>query len=98
MISITPLVPFSTIGASQAQPQSSFSKMPFANVLSDAIGNLQATQAQSNVDSYNLALGNTDDLTGIMINNTKNIVAVEFTTQLASRIVSAYKEIMNLNV
>lgn len=66
----------------------------FGDILKDAMQNMQETQAASKQDSYNLALGNTDDLHTIQINSMKASAAVELTAGLTSRAINAYKEIL----
>ncbi|WOC33655.1 MULTISPECIES: flagellar hook-basal body complex protein FliE [Caproicibacterium] len=77
---------------------SSVGNVPFADVLKDAVNNLQQTQQASAEDSYNLATGNTDNLAQIMVNASKETAAVQFTTELCTRAVSAYKEVMQMQV
>lgn len=77
---------------------SSLTKVPFADVLHNAVNNLQQTQETSAQDSYNLATGNTDNLAQIMVNSSKETTAVQFTTELCTRAVNAYKEIMQMQV
>ena len=72
--------------------------LPFADVLQNAIGNLQQTQETSAQDSYNLATGNTDNMGQVMIDASKETAAVQFTTELCTRVVNAYKEIMQMQV
>ena len=47
---------------------------------------------------YDLAVGNTDDLTAVMLAATKAETAVQLTTQITTRAVNAYKEIMQMNI
>ncbi|HCC02241.1 MAG TPA: flagellar hook-basal body complex protein FliE [Ruminococcaceae bacterium] len=72
--------------------------LPFSDVLKNAVNTLQQTQAVSAQDSYNLATGNTDNLAQIMVNSAKETAAVQFTTELCTRAVNAYKEIMQMQV
>ncbi|MDR1193703.1 MAG: flagellar hook-basal body complex protein FliE [Peptococcaceae bacterium] len=68
------------------------------NVLSPAAQNLAETQRVANEDSYQLALGNADNLGAIMVNMLKAESAVQTTVQLTSRVVAAYKEILQIQV
>ena len=72
--------------------------IPFANILSDAIQNAKETQAISQQDAYNLAMGEMDDLHTMMINSSKATAAMEFTVELTGRAVSAYNEILRMQV
>lgn len=72
--------------------------LPFSNVLSDAMRNLQETQAESQRYSYELAMGDVDDLHNMQIASMKAATAVEFTAGLASRALTAYNEIIRMQI
>lgn len=74
------------------------SSLPFADIFQQAIETMQETQAVSEQDAYNLAMGKTDDLHTVMINSEKAATALELTVQLTSRALSAYNEIMRMQV
>ena len=57
----------------------------------------QALQETSEMDRK-LALGEIDDLHSAMIQAEQSAAAVEFTTQLTSKAVSAYNQIMGMQV
>lgn len=97
---LQPLEPLKFQGSSETTEASGsvINRLPFVNYLQDAVSNLQQAEKVSKTDAYNLAMGNTDDLSGIMINSAKYATALEYTVQLSSRIVSAYKEIMQMQV
>lgn len=95
---LQPLEPLKLMTQESDKSGSVISRLPFVNYLQDAVSNLQAAESVSKKDAYDLAMGNTDDLSGIMINSAKYATALEYTVQLSSRIVSAYKEIMQMQV
>ena len=70
----------------------------FQNVLSNAITALQETQAASQLDAYRLAFGDVDDLGAVMINTLKAESMIQTTVQITSRVINAYKEILNIQV
>jgi flagellar hook-basal body complex protein FliE len=70
----------------------------FKNVLNNAIASLEETQKISQEDAYQLALGNVDDLSEIMINTLKAESMIQTTVQITSRVINAYKEIMNIQI
>ncbi len=70
----------------------------FASIMQEAIDTLAQTQAQAQVDAYNLAMGDVGSLHNLMINSTLEATAVETAVQLTSRAVSAYKEIMQMQI
>ena len=98
---IVPISQLPAIGeAAQRQTQvgAGTQGIPFANVLSDAVRNLQETQAASQKSSYDLAMGNVDDLHNVQIASMKASAAVEFTAGLTGRVLSAYNEIMRIQI
>ena len=70
----------------------------FKNVLNNAIAALEETQRNSRNDAYQLALGNVDDLAEVMINTLKAESMIQTTVQITSRVINAYKEIMNIQI
>lgn len=70
----------------------------FEQTLKDKIQEVRDLEAASNQASYDLAMGKTDDLTSVMIQTTKAQTAIELTTQVTTRVVNAYKEIMQMNI
>lgn len=84
--------------AVQQPPETGGSSVPFANLLSDAMDTVRETQAQSQQDAMNLALGQMDDLHTMQINSQKAAMAMEFTTELTTRAVNAYNEILRMQV
>ncbi|MEA5010167.1 MAG: flagellar hook-basal body complex protein FliE [Angelakisella sp.] len=73
-------------------------KVPFFDVLKQATQATQQAQEVANQDSYDLSMGNVDNLAAVMINSAKATTALEMTVQLTSRAVSSYKEIMQMQV
>ena len=61
-------------------------------------GPLQESQQAAAQDTYDLAYGNSADLHTIMIHSAMETTAVETVVQLTSRAVSAYKEIMQMQI
>ncbi len=97
--SITKTGQFGSIGASSAIGGTGNQLgNSFADIFNDAYKNVTETKKVSDLDSYNLAMGNSDDIASIMINSLKTSTALETATQLTSRAVSSYKEIMQMQV
>lgn len=80
------------------QAGSAMAGIPFANILADAVKTTREAQAVSNADAYNLSMGQSDDLTSIMINSNKASTALDMTVQLTTRAVNAYKEVMQMQI
>ena len=70
----------------------------FRNVLDNAISSLQETQNASRYDAYQLAFGNIDNLGEVMINTLKAESMIQTTVQITTRVINAYKEIMNIQI
>lgn len=70
----------------------------FEKTLQNKIQEVRDLESASNQLSYDLAMGKTDDLTSVMIATTKAQTAIELTTQVTTRAVNAYKEIMQMNI
>lgn len=88
---IAPLKPVAPLGlAEHAQPGPG----NFAAVFSQAMQELEASQAQSQQDGEALALGQLDNLGQLQINAMKAETMLNTAVQLTSRAVGAYKEIM----
>lgn len=97
------LVPLTNLPSIQEQeparqPSGAAGGQSFASIMQEAIDTLAQTQAQAQVDSYNLAMGDIGSLHNLMINSTLEATAVETAVQLTSRAVSAYKEIMQMQI
>lgn len=74
------------------------SSLPFADIYNDMINNLKDAQAQKEEDAYNLAIGNADDLHTIMINASKATAALQLTVSVTNKALSAYNEIIKMNI
>ena len=94
---IAPIQPIETFEEMRAgqKTASSASGIPFASLLQESLDELRRSQAQSEKD---LALGQGGDLHTMMINSAALDTAVKTTVQLTTRAVSAYKEIMQMQV
>ena len=86
---------FSQSGATQ---KASSKGSPFQNVLDSAVTALNDSQRASSQDAYRLAYGDVDNLAEIMINTLKAETMIQTTVQITTRVVAAYKEIMNIQV
>ena len=99
IVPLTGLQPLESIfdkqGAGMPCAQNMGGAVPiFSDILKDAIANVEQTQAVSQQDAYDLAMGKTDDLHTVQINALKASAAVEMAAGITSRALGAYKEIM----
>jgi len=98
------IVPLSTLPALQplgepgGEVKEQQGKQSFASIIQDAMDTLKTTQEQAAADSYDLAMGDVTSLHTMMINSAMEATAVETAVQLTSRAVSAYKEIMQMQI
>lgn len=72
--------------------------LPFSDVLDKAVEELQQAQAVSRKDAYNLSIGRVDNLWEVMVNSQRLSTANSLVTQLTTRAVGAYKEVMQMQV
>lgn len=70
----------------------------FGESLKNALQEVRELEDQSNQASYDLAMGYTDDIEGVMLAATKASTAIEMTVQLTTRAVNAYKDIMSMQI
>lgn len=89
---------FSPEKAVQTTDDEKLASVPFASVLQNAVNEYSTLQETSNQEIQQLALGNADNLAQITIDSLKAKAALQTTVQLTSRIVGAYKEIMQMQV
>jgi len=72
--------------------------LPFKQLLQEAVQNLSEVQETNIQDTYDLATGSVSDLYELSIHSAMQQTAVEMTVQLASRAVSAYKEVLQMQI
>lgn len=101
---ITPIQPIKGIGSLEelnkaAEGQGGgLSSLPFADVLQNAISGYGEAKAQGEADSAALVLGDVNDLAQVQINSMKAESMLQTTVQLTTRMVNAYKEIMQMQI
>lgn len=99
MSSINPLESISKIKPSEINMNNDNDKEEsFSDTLKNAINGVKELEMKSQQDSYDLAMGKTDDLEGIMIQSAKATTAIEVTTQIVTRAVNSYKEIIQMQI
>jgi flagellar hook-basal body complex protein FliE len=74
------------------------SGLSFENVLNDAFNNLEQLQEVKDADSVNLAMGDMDDLTPMMINSQRADYALNMIVELRNRLLEGYNEIMRTSL
>ncbi len=70
----------------------------FADTLTEAIGQVNEMQKESDVKAQELATGKTDDIAGVMLSAEKADIALRTMVQVRNKIIDAYQEIMRMQV
>lgn len=72
--------------------------LDFQNYLLDVIQNVEDTEAATEMDAYNLSIGNMDDTHTMLINSAKAEVALQTMIQLRTKVLDVYSEIMRISL
>ena len=70
----------------------------FADTLKEAVQNTNQLQKDADVKMQQLATGKTDDIAGVMIAAEKADISMKLMTTVRNKIISAYEEIMKMQV
>ncbi len=99
---ITPIKPMElSMGFNQEEKVASVApetSIPFKDMLFDAINQTNELSEQVAQDNVNVLLGDVDNLAQVQINSLKAETMLQTTVQLTSRVVSVYKEIMQMQI
>lgn len=74
------------------------SESSFADVLTDTLKQYQKEEAGSTIDTLTLLSGNTNDLATTMISAEKAELALNLTIAIRNKAITAYNEIMNMQI
>ncbi|MDD2483989.1 MAG: flagellar hook-basal body complex protein FliE [Eubacteriales bacterium] len=72
--------------------------LDFSGYLRDLVRNVEDTEAVTEMDAYNLSIGNMDDTHTMLINAAKAEVALQTMIQLRTKVLDAYSEIMRISL
>lgn len=86
------------IGTPKTSPEANTSGVPFKDLFGSLISDLYTTADVSSADTAELVMGTNADLHTIMINSAMETTAIETVVEITSRAVSAYKEIMQMQI
>ncbi|GHU52077.1 hypothetical protein FACS1894132_00920 [Clostridia bacterium] len=70
----------------------------FQSKLINSINEIKGMEDKSEQYSYELAMGNTENLEAMMINTSKLNTTIDLATTITSRVVNTYKEILQMQV
>lgn len=73
-------------------------KSDFQSILKEAVGEADKAIKETREMDVKLASGEIDNLHTALIQAEQSAAAIEFTTQLASKVVNAYNQIMGMQV
>lgn len=71
---------------------------PFVTLFQDAVINMENLDAIKSNDSYNLSIGDVDNIAEMMIHSERAQVAFQLMVQMRNKILDSYSEIMRMNV
>lgn len=72
--------------------------LEFQQIFQELIKTVEETEAATQIDAYQLSIGNTDDLHTMMINAAKADMALQTMVQLRNKMLDAYTEVMRTNL
>lgn len=72
--------------------------MSFADTLKHKIQEVKDLEQASLDSAYAVSMGQTEDIEGAMIDAAKSSIAIETAVQITTRVVNAYKEIMQMQI
>lgn len=98
IVPITPMEKMDFSSNERVKTASEATESGFAGLLDNAIKEFKAADALSDVDNAQLSIADADDLAQIQINTLKAETMLQTTVQITSRVVNAYKEIMQIQV
>ncbi|MCM1226924.1 MAG: flagellar hook-basal body complex protein FliE [Clostridium sp.] len=70
----------------------------FGDVLRQKIQDVKDLEMQSLQSAYEISTGMSNDIESAMIDSAKASTAIQMTTQLTTRVVNIYKEIMQMQI
>lgn len=94
---ITPIKPIDFLGA-DTEKTNPISSSSFDDLYQQLLNQTQQASEVSKADGVDLAYGDVDDLAKIQIDSMKSQAMLQTTVQLTSRMVNAYKEIMQMQI
>ncbi len=80
------------------QPEKTSGPTGFADQLTDAIQEVNKLQATAKANTTAYQMGETNDVAAVMLSKHKASLGFESTLQVRNKLLSAYKDIMNMSV
>jgi flagellar hook-basal body complex protein FliE len=85
--------PVSVKKALEIAPEESFS-----NILSEALNTARATDTGDKISALELLTGQTDDMSGLLLDSQQAEIALNLALQIRNKIVDAYNDILRMSV
>jgi len=70
----------------------------FADILTEALNTASQTDTADKISSLELLMGQTDDLSGLMLDMQKAELSLNLALQIRNKVVDAYNEVMRMSV
>lgn len=93
----TPLMAGGKIGGNAGKTPAADDRS-FTSVFKDAVQEIAEADAQKATDSYNLAVGDIDNLAALMTNAERAQTAFQLLVQMRNKMLDSYSEIMRMNI
>ncbi|MHB8926055.1 MAG: flagellar hook-basal body complex protein FliE [Bacillota bacterium] len=93
-----PVTPGGAAGAATANKDAATGGSSFADLLNQAIGDVNQMQLQAEQAGMDLAAGKVTDLHQVMITTEKANLALQLAIQVRNKVIEAYQEIMRMPV
>jgi len=74
------------------------SESGFADILTESFNNVNRTDAIDKGSSMQVLMGETDDLSGLLIDAQKAEIALSLALQIRNKVIDAYNEVMRMSV
>jgi len=74
------------------------SESGFADILSESFDTANKTDATDKASTLQLIMGETDDLSGMMIDMQKAELSLQLALQIRNKVIDAYNEVMRMSV
>jgi flagellar hook-basal body complex protein FliE len=98
-MAITPIIPSTpVIPIDKSSGVKSDAGSAFDDIFKQAVNNVNTAEQQANMDTLNVATGQSDDLHTLMISSEKAELALMALVQVRNKALDAYNEIMRISL
>ena len=86
--------PVRSVGAGKDDPDS----LSFSDILTESFKTAAVTDAADKVSALELLTGETDDMSGLLLDAVKAEMSLSLALQIRNKVIDAYNEIMRMSV